>query len=61
MKAKKCPKCKSRMFLVDDGFIRIWKEPLFIFTKEKKSDVFVCEKCHFMEFYMKDKDFEETF
>ena len=49
------------MFLVDDGFIRIWKEPLFIFTKEKKSDVFVCEKCHFMEFYMKDKDFEESF
>lgn len=56
---KKCPKCEHKMLLSTDSFVRLWREPIFLFSKEKRPNIFVCKKCHFMEFYMKDEDFEE--
>lgn len=47
------------MLLSTDSFVRLWREPIFLFSKEKRPNIFVCKKCHFMEFYMKDEDFEE--
>ena len=56
---KKCPKCENKMLLLADSFVRLCREPVFLFSKEMRPNIFVCKKCHFMEFYIKDEDFEE--
>jgi len=53
----KCPKCTSRMVKQPDTYIlvRLQREPTggvnFGITDDVTSKIYVCPKCHYIEFY----------